>query len=118
MTRAPLHAQDPRQRIKLPRIMKHPWVTKQGAWPLATLREMGGRGGSASEDAESAAAVEDCLLTAPGLLQLPDLMSTSHGLDVPREVRARACQSHNFPECHVAVLRRDLIAHLSAEYLE
>ena len=70
--------------------MKHPWVTKRGAWPLATMREMGGCRGGASEDAEVAltdAIAEDCLLTNPGALHMPDLMSTSNVLDVPREVR-------------------------------
>lgn len=78
-------AQDPSQRITLARVMRHPWVTRSGAWPLATLREMGGccAGGSASGGEEE----DDCLVTHPQLVPLPDLMATVNVLDVPRQVR-------------------------------
>ena len=66
--------------------MRHPWVTKSGAWPLATLREMGGcrGGGNASEEED------DRLMTHPQLVPLPDLMATVNVLDVPRQVRLLA----------------------------
>ena len=65
--------------------MRHPWVTKSGAWPLATLREMGGccEGGTASGQEE-----DDCLVTNPQLVPLPDLMATVNVLDIPRQVIA------------------------------
>ena len=51
-------------------------MTKRGAWPLLTVREMGGCPG-ADEDAND---------LNPQLVQLPDLMATSNVLDIPRQV--------------------------------
>ena len=51
-------------------------MTKCGAWPLLTLREMGGCP-EADEDAND---------LNPQLVQLPDLMATSNVLDIPRQV--------------------------------
>jgi hypothetical protein len=85
--------QNPRERITLGRVMRHDWVTKRGAWPLATMRELSGCAAAAGggdetpRGAANAAAAEDCLLTNPAALQLPDLLSTMNVLDVPREVR-------------------------------
>jgi hypothetical protein len=65
--------QNPRERITLPIVMKHPWVTKRGAWPLQTVREMGG----CPEEEEE---------INPQLVSLPDMMSTVNVLDIPRQV--------------------------------
>lgn len=70
----PAGAQNPRERITLPQVMKHPWVTKRGAWPLQTVREMG----NCPEEEEE---------INPQLVSLPDMMSTVNVLDVPRQVR-------------------------------
>lgn len=72
------YLQNPRERITLGRVMRHPWVTKRGAWPLLTVREMGG-----CPDSE-----DDANDLNPQLLQLPDLMATSNVLDIPRQVAA------------------------------
>lgn len=50
-------------------MMKHPWVTRRGSWPLRTVKEMV----QAGETPEQ-----------PPVL--PDLMSTLNVLDVPRQV--------------------------------
>jgi hypothetical protein len=68
--------QNPKERITLPNIMRHPWVTKRGAWPLQTVREMGG----VLEDEEDE--------INPQLVSLPDMMNTVNVLDVPRQVHA------------------------------
>ena len=65
--------QNPRERIMLPAVMKHAWVTKRGAWPLQTVREMGG----CPEEEED---------INPQLVALPDMMSTMNVLDIPRQV--------------------------------
>ncbi len=51
-------------------------MTKRGAWPLLTLREMGG----------CLEADDDMNELNPQLMQLPDLMATSNVLDIPRQV--------------------------------
>ena len=56
-------------------VMRHPWVTKRGAWPLQTVREMGG---CPEEEDE----------INPQLVSLPDMMSTLNVLDIPRQVSA------------------------------
>ena len=71
-----LPLQNPRERISLSKVMRHPWVTKRGAWPLLTLREMGG----------CMEADDDMNELNPQLMQLPDLMATSNVLDIPRQV--------------------------------
>lgn len=71
-----LRLQNPRERISLSKVMRHPWVTKRGAWPLLTLREMGG----------CMEADDDMNELNPQLMQLPDLMATSNVLDIPRQV--------------------------------
>ncbi len=48
-------------------------MTKRGAWPLLTLREMGG----------CLEADDDMNELNPQLMQLPDLMATSNVLDIP-----------------------------------
>jgi hypothetical protein len=53
------------------RVMKHPWVTKRGQWPLRSVREMVKEHGKVMNDDEP---------------ELPDLMSTYNVLDVPRQV--------------------------------
>ena len=50
-------------------VMKHPWVTKRGQWPLKSVREMIKETGKIDDD--------DVIL--------PDLMSTYNVLDVPRQ---------------------------------
>lgn len=50
-------------------MMKHPWVTRRGSWPLRSVKEMV----QAGETPEQAPV-------------LPDLMSTLNVLDVPRQV--------------------------------
>ena len=55
------------------KVMKHPWVTKRGQWPLKAVREMIKDGGKIDEDEP----------------ELPDLMSTFNVLDVPRQVHVR-----------------------------
>ena len=69
--------QNPRERSTLSRVMRHPWVTKRSAWPLLTVREMGGC---------TEAADDDMNYINPQLVQLPDLMATSNVLDIPRQV--------------------------------
>lgn len=69
--------QNPKERISLGRMMKHPWVTRRGSWPLRTVKEMV----QAGETPEQAPV-------------LPDLMSTLNVLDVPRQV----CVSLFLPE--------------------
>lgn len=66
--------QNPKERITLPAVMRHPWVTKRGAWPLQTVREMGGVTEEEEEEIN------------PQLVSLPDMMSTVNVLDVPRQV--------------------------------
>ncbi len=50
-------------------MMKHPWVTRRGSWPLRTVKEMVRMG--------------DTPELPPAL---PDLMSTLNVLDIPRQV--------------------------------
>lgn len=69
-------AQDPLQRITLQKVMQHPWVTKQGAWPLRTMKEMLRNGAGPDDDDDD--------LESFG--QMPDLMATVNVLDVPRQV--------------------------------
>ncbi|KAK9823463.1 hypothetical protein WJX72_002919 [[Myrmecia] bisecta] len=63
-----LLVKNPKERITLQRVMRHPWVTRQGAWPLRSIREMLRRG--ENPNAEPV---------------LPDLMATMNVLDVPRQ---------------------------------
>lgn len=63
--------QDPKQRLTMPRVMKHAWVTKRGAWPLRTVRETVRAGDAIGADDEP---------------EMPDFMSTLNVLDVPRAV--------------------------------
>lgn len=63
--------QDPKQRITMARVMKHPWVTKRGQWPLKSVREIIREHGKFVDTEEP---------------ELPDLMSTYNVLDVPRQV--------------------------------
>lgn len=63
--------QDPKQRITMTRVMKHPWVTKRGQWPLRSVREMMKEHGKVIDNEEP---------------ELPDLMATYNVLDVPRQV--------------------------------
>ena len=72
--------QNPRERITLSKVMRHPWVTKRGAWPLLTLREMGG----------CLEADDDMNELNPQLMQLPALMATSNVRDIPRQVGLRS----------------------------
>lgn len=51
-------------------------MTKRGAWPLLTVREMGG---CMEPD-------DDMNDLNPQLVQLPDLMATVNVLDIPRQV--------------------------------
>ena len=69
--------QNPRERITLSRVMRHPWVTKRSAWPLLTVREMGGCTEAMDDDMND---------INPQLVKLPDLMATSNVLDIPRQV--------------------------------
>lgn len=62
--------QDPKQRITMAKVMRHPWVTKRGQWPLKSVREMLRDDGKIDDDEP----------------ELPDLMSTFNVLDVPRQV--------------------------------
>ena len=62
--------QNPKERITLGKMMKHPWVTRRGSWPLRTVKEMV-RVGETPE--------------LPPVL--PDLMSTLNVLDIPRQVQ-------------------------------
>lgn len=68
--------QEPSQRITLQKVMQHPWVTRQGAWPLRTMKEMLRSGAGPDDDDDD---IEN-------YGQLPDLMSTVNVLDVPRQV--------------------------------
>jgi len=61
--------QNPKERITLGKMMKHPWVTRRGSWPLRTVKEMVRMG--------------DTPELPPAL---PDLMSTLNVLDIPRQV--------------------------------
>lgn len=61
--------QNPKERITLSKMMKHPWVTRGGGWPLRSVKEMI-RVGERPE--------------LPPVL--PDLMSTLNVLDIPRQV--------------------------------
>ena len=66
--------QNPKERITLGKMMKHPWVTRRGSWPLRTMKEMV-RVGETPE--------------LPPVL--PDLMSTLNVLDIPRQVHHMLC---------------------------
>ena len=70
---APCLLQNPKERITLPKMMKHPWVTRRGSWPLRSMKEMVRSGEDLDEPAE-----------------VPDLMNTFHVLDVPRQVSKRS----------------------------
>lgn len=89
--------QDPKQRLTMPRVMKHAWVTKRGQWPLRTVRETLRAGDAIGADDEP---------------ELPDFMSTLNVLDVPRAVRARnhlaACSPWAQP---CAAVRESLCCH-------
>lgn len=61
--------QNPKERITVSKMMKHPWVTRRGSWPLRSVKEMI-RVGERPE--------------LPPVL--PDLMSTLNVLDIPRQV--------------------------------
>ena len=61
-------------------MMKHPWVTRRGSWPLRTVKEMV-RMGDTPE--------------LPPVL--PDLMSTLNVLDIPRQVDL--CPESVFKPC-------------------
>lgn len=61
-------AKNPKERITLGKMMKHPWVTRHGSWPLRTVKEMV-RVGEKPE--------------LPPVL--PDLLSTLNVLDIPRQ---------------------------------
>ena len=63
--------QDPKQRITMGKVMKHPWVTKRGQWPLKCVRDIFRDQGQLDEEEP----------------EMPDLMSTFNVLDVPRQVR-------------------------------
>ena len=52
-------------------VMKHPWVTKRGQWPLKSVKEMVKETGKIDDE-------DDVIL--------PDLMATMNVLDVPRQV--------------------------------
>ena len=64
--------QDPKQRLTMPKVMKHPWVTKRGQWPLRTVRETVRAGDAIGADDEEP--------------DMPDFMSTLNVLDIPRAV--------------------------------
>ncbi len=73
--------------------MRHPWVTRRGAWPLRTVREMVRAGLSPAEgdaaDAPLPPAGAGFGNTPPGSpAALPDMLSTINVLDVPRQARA------------------------------
>lgn len=70
---APCLLQNPKERITLPKMMKHPWVTRRGSWPLRSMKEMVRSGEDLDEPAE-----------------VPDLMNTFHVLDVPRQVSTQS----------------------------
>lgn len=72
---------NPKERISLSRMMKHPWVTRRGSWPLRTVKEMV----QAGETPEQ-----------PPVL--PDLMSTLNVLDVPRQDHLLGLLGPNCPE--------------------
>ena len=67
----PCLLQNPKERITLPKMMKHPWVTRRGSWPLRSMKEMVRSGEDLDEP-------------------VPDLMNTFHVLDVPRQVSKRS----------------------------
>ena len=64
--------QDPKQRLTMPRVMHHPWVTKRGQWPLRTVRETVRAGDTIGADEMEP--------------EMPDFMSTLNVLDLPRAV--------------------------------
>ena len=89
---APCRLQNPKERITLPKMMKHPWVTRRGSWPLRSMKEMVRSGEDLDEQAE-----------------VPDLMNTFHVLDVPRQV-SQQCLSGSAQSkvCEVALRPSDV----------
>jgi hypothetical protein len=90
-------AQNPRERITLSRVMRHAWVTRRGAWPLRTVREMVAAGLSPAAggggDLPPAGAGSALARTPPGsptAAALPDMLATINVLDVPRQARRAA----------------------------
>ena len=83
------------------RMMRHAWVTRRGAWPLRTVREMVRAGLSPAED--DAADAPRALPARRRVWQhaaggpvapaaLPDMLSTINVLDVPAPgARLRPC---------------------------
>ncbi|DBB11245.1 hypothetical protein WJX82_004325 [Trebouxia sp. C0006] len=74
-------AKNPKERITLGKMMKHPWVTRRGSWPLRTVKEMV-RMGDTPE--------------LPPVL--PDLMSTLNVLDIPRQDHLTGVLRPGLPE--------------------
>lgn len=74
-------AKNPKERITLSKMMKHPWVTRGGGWPLRSVKEMI-RVGERPE--------------LPPVL--PDLMSTLNVLDIPRQDHLTAVLRPGLPE--------------------
>jgi len=94
-------AQNPRERITLGRVMRHAWVTRRGAWPLRTVREMvaaglspAAGGGGELPPAGAAAALARTPPGSPLAAALPDMLATINVLDVPRQARAAAVAPH------------------------
>lgn len=74
-------AKNPKERITLGKMMKHPWVTRHGSWPLRTVKEMV-RVGEKPE--------------LPPVL--PDLLSTLNVLDIPRQDHLTGVLRPGLPE--------------------
>lgn len=74
-------AKDPKERITLSRMMKHPWVTRRGSWPLRSVKEMVRQGDTPE---------------LPPVL--PDLMSTLNVLDIPRQDHLTGVLQPGLPE--------------------
>ena len=75
--------------------MRHAWVTRRGAWPLRTVREMVRAGLAPAEDDPAdtprlpagAAGLGQPSLGPAAPAALPDMLSTINVLDVPRQAR-------------------------------
>ncbi|KAK9839649.1 hypothetical protein WJX81_003229 [Elliptochloris bilobata] len=77
---------NPRERITLGRVMRHAWVTRRGAWPLRTVREMVRAGLTPAEgDAADTPRPLEALGKPLPQAALPDMLSTINVLDVPRQ---------------------------------
>lgn len=81
--------------------MRHAWVTRRGAWPLRTVREMvaaglspAAGGGGELPPAGAAAALARTPPGSPSAAALPDMLATINVLDVPRQARAAAVAPH------------------------